>query len=93
MNALFKVALAAFSSLILISASAQTLPQVVFKPVFPNLQGGNGRPVWMSEAPDGSGRMFIVYQKGNILVAKKGSDDTKQFPTKAVCLSRQDIPA
>ena len=81
MNALLKFALAFSCLFILFSSGAQTLPQVVLKTVFPNLQGGNGRPVWMSEAPDGSGRMFVVYQKGNILVVKKGSDgaDAKVF--------------
>jgi len=86
-NSLLKSAFAGFFSLVLFSAVAQPLPSVALKPVFPNLPGnqGNegqyGRPVWMSEAPDGSGRMFIVYQKGTIWVVKKGSDgsDAKLF--------------
>ncbi|MGC9940231.1 MAG: PQQ-dependent sugar dehydrogenase [Verrucomicrobiota bacterium] len=61
------------------SSPAPPLPSISLKPVFEKLT--DERPVWMSEAPDGSGRCFIVYQKGKILVLKKGSDggDAKVF--------------
>lgn len=64
---------------------AQSLPAIKLQPVFPKLQGMSSledkRPVWMSEAPDGSGRMFIVYQPGIILIVKKGADgsEAKEF--------------
>jgi glucose/arabinose dehydrogenase len=60
-------------------AVSQPLPKIELKQVFPNLQ--IDRPVWMSEAADGSGRFFVVGQAGKILVVKKESDgsDAKVF--------------
>src|SRR3954469_21489392 len=75
-----------------VSATAGTLPQIQLQQVFPNLKMparpawlsdniGDVRPVWMSEAPDGSQRMFVVVQTGIIYIVKKGSDgsDAKEF--------------
>jgi glucose/arabinose dehydrogenase len=73
------------------TAGAQPLPQIQLQPVFPNLkmpphpdwlrENIPVRPIWMSEAPDGSGRMFVVFQPGSIYIVKKGSDggDAKEF--------------
>jgi len=55
--------------------NAQPLPKVQLQSAFPALK--MDRPVWMSEAPDGSGRFFIVEQGGRILVVAKGSDGSK----------------
>jgi len=74
-----KIILPAILMLLVIASSAQTLPKIELKPVFTKLT--DERPVWMSEAPDGSGRMFVVYQPGKILVVKKDSDggDARTF--------------
>lgn len=57
------------------AALAQPLPKISLLPVLTKLT--DERPVWMSEAPDGSGRLFIVYQQGKILVTPKGSDGSE----------------
>ena len=78
MKQLLFAALAA-TALSAASLVAQPLPAIKLDQVFTKLTGE--RPVWMSECPDGSGRMFIVYQSGKIVICKKGSDgsDAKTF--------------
>jgi glucose/arabinose dehydrogenase len=60
-------------------ACAQGLPKIELHQVFPSMS--LNRTVWMSEAPDASGRMFVVQQDGRILVARKGTDGSnpKEF--------------
>lgn len=48
------------------------LPTVALENAFPAL--AVERPVWLIEAPDHSGRLFIIEQQGRILIVRKGSD-------------------
>ena len=59
--------------------TAQPLPTLELRPVFPALPVH--LPVGMEEAPDGSGRFFVLEQDGRILVAAKGTDGSaaKEF--------------
>ncbi|MGA2030154.1 MAG: PQQ-dependent sugar dehydrogenase [Verrucomicrobiota bacterium] len=68
-----------FISFLSVVSTAQSLPKIELKQVFPNLE--IQRPIWMSEAPDGSGRFFVIGQAGKILIVQKDSDGSaaKEF--------------
>lgn len=53
-------------------AAVAALPQVKLVRAFPGVR--LERPIWMSEAPDGTGRLFIAEQQGRIWVLPKASD-------------------
>ena len=78
MNWILRIALAVFCCG-LSQAGAQGLPKIELHQAFSALS--LSRTLWMSEAPDASGRMFIVQQDGRILVTRKGTDgsDAKEF--------------
>src|SRR5262249_7229647 len=54
---------------------ADSLPKIEMRPIFPQLE--LKRTLWMSEAPDASGQLFIVQQEGRILIVQKGSDGSR----------------
>lgn len=74
-----KICLALALVSLALTVPAQPLPEIQLKQVFTKMT--DERPVWISEAPDGTGRLFVVYQDGKILITKKGSDggDAKTF--------------
>jgi glucose/arabinose dehydrogenase len=53
-------------------ALAQPLPKVRLRPAFPALT--LDRPIWMSEVPDHTGRLFVIEQAGRIVIVQKGTD-------------------
>jgi glucose/arabinose dehydrogenase len=60
--------------LLLVAATTvgAALPKVELHNGFPALKVE--RPLWLGEAPDGSGRLFIVEQQGRILIIPKGGE-------------------
>jgi glucose/arabinose dehydrogenase len=55
-----------------VTSPAQPLPKVRLTSTFPAITFE--RPIWMSEAPDDSGRLFVIEQAGRILAIQKGTD-------------------
>jgi glucose/arabinose dehydrogenase len=73
LKVMYRVGRGILCSLLLVALSALgTLPKLELREAFPAL--GSDRPMWMDEAPDGSGRFFIAEQQGRILITHKGSD-------------------
>jgi len=60
-------------------AQAQPLPKIELRPKFPAL--ALHLPVGMEQAPDGTGRFFILEQDGRMLTVGADSDgkDAKEF--------------
>ena len=70
-----KLAVFCWFSTLAVASPAQPLPKVQMRPLFPQLS--LKRTLWMSEAPDASGRLFIVQQDGRILIVSKESDGSQ----------------
>ncbi|MSU40956.1 MAG: glucose sorbosone dehydrogenase [Pedosphaera sp.] len=51
------------------SSSAAPLPKLKLANAWPNLKFK--RPLWMEQAPDGSGRIFLLEQQGRIVILPK----------------------
>lgn len=59
-------------TLMLPPASEAALPKLELREILSALHAD--RPMWMEDAPDGSGRVLVVEQQGRILLTRKGSD-------------------
>lgn len=71
-----------FGIILLLAAAAslaQPIPKIELRESFPALK--INRPIWMEEAPDGSGRFFVVGQDGRVVIVRRGTDggDAKEF--------------
>jgi glucose/arabinose dehydrogenase len=75
MTSFVRFACAVAGLLAALASPAQPLPKIKMVPTFPALT--LDRPIWMSEAPDDSGRFFIVEQAGRISIVQKGSDGSR----------------
>lgn len=71
---ILKCALATLASAGVLTGLAATaaMPNLKLQPVFANAE--IQRPLCLVEAPDGSGRMYIVEQQGRVLMVHKGTD-------------------
>jgi glucose/arabinose dehydrogenase len=56
-------------------AAGQPLPKIKLQPVFPKLECSN--LVWMEQVPDGSGRIALEQQDGQVLLVHKGTDGSQ----------------
>ncbi|MFN7140609.1 MAG: PQQ-dependent sugar dehydrogenase [Limisphaerales bacterium] len=61
------------------SAEAASLPKVEMRVAYPELKFE--RPLWLCEAPDGTGRIFVAQQGGKVLILPKDRNgkETKLF--------------
>src|ERR1044071_4578969 len=68
-----------WAAAISITSVQAELPRLELKQVFPKLTVN--RPLWLEEAPDGSGRFLVVEQQGRVLLVRQGQDgaEAKEF--------------
>jgi glucose/arabinose dehydrogenase len=65
------------ATLVGVSSAPAALPTIELRDAFPGVKWD--RPLWMSEAPDGSRRFFVVEQQGRILIARPGETNLTEF--------------
>src|SRR5438876_9661490 len=76
---MIKSTLLALAALFSITGAAQPLPKIELRQVWPQLT--LDRTLWMEQAPDDSGRCFVVEQRGRVVVVRKDGDGSgaKEF--------------